>query len=248
MRVNPALLRIASVSLFLGCWQLGSWLWSNSLLPTPLAVLEFARMEMYSGELGHHLGATLRRVAISFTFAMLIGSAIGIFMGRSRTTNQFLDPWLIFFLNIPALVVIILSYVWFGLGEATAIFAIAVNKIPNVVVTLREGARTLDQEYLEMARSFNLNRRKMLLYITLPQLVPYFTVAARSGISLIWKIVLVVELLGRSDGVGFQLHLYFQLFDVTGILAYSFSFIAVMLLIEYGLLQPLERGSNRWRN
>ncbi|MCB1762442.1 MAG: hypothetical protein KDI27_04805 [Gammaproteobacteria bacterium] len=59
--------------------------------------------------------------------------------------------------------------------------------------------------------------------------------------------MLVVELLGRSDGVGFQLHLYFQLSDVTGILAYSLSFISVVLIIEYALLQPLERKTNRWR-
>lgn len=84
--------------------------------------------------------------------------------------------------------------------ETTAIFAIAVNKIPNVIVTLREGARTLDREYMEMAQSFDLNLGKRVWYITLPQLLPFFTVAARSGISLIWKIVLVVELLGRSDG------------------------------------------------
>ncbi|MCG7953467.1 MAG: ABC transporter permease subunit, partial [Candidatus Thiodiazotropha endolucinida] len=114
-------------------------------------------------------------------------------------------------------------------------------------VTMREGARTLDEDYNQMARSFNLSRRKILCYITLPQLLPFFAVAARSGIALIWKIVLVVELLGRSNGVGFQLHLYFQLFDVTGIMAYSFSFILIMLTIEYALLQPLERKINRWR-
>jgi NitT/TauT family transport system permease protein len=202
---------------------------------------------MLSGQLWHHLGATLLRVFISFTVAILIGSIIGIMMGRSRIADQLLDPWLIVFLNIPALVIIILSYVWFGLEELTAIFAIAINKIPNVVVTMREGARTLDEDYQEMAHSFNLSRRKTLFYVTLPQLLPFFAVAARSGIALIWKIVLVVELLGRSNGVGFQLHLYFQLFDVTGILAYSLSFILIMLMIEYSLLQPLERKVNRWR-
>lgn len=217
------------------------------MLPPPNAVVEVIWQEMQSGQLWFHLSATLIRVLISFFIAMLVGSIIGIIMGRSRMTDQFLDPWLIVFLNIPALVIIILAYVWFGLAELTAIFAIAINKIPNVVVTMREGARTLDEDYQEMARSFNLGRRKTLLYITLPQLLPFFAVAARSGIALIWKIVLVVELLGRSDGVGFQLHLYFQLFDVTGILAYSLSFILIMLIIEYGLLQPLERRINRWR-
>jgi NitT/TauT family transport system permease protein len=239
--------RFFSIFLLILTWQITALWWQNSMLPAPASVVSLIWQEMQNGQLWEHLSATLLRVLISFTIAMLIGSTMGIMMGRSRIIDQLLDPWLIVFLNIPALVVIILAYVWFGLAEITAIFAIAINKIPNVVVTMREGARTLDEEYLEMARSFKLDRRKTLLYITLPQLLPFFAVAARSGIALIWKIVLVVELLGRSNGVGFQLHLYFQLFDVSGILAYSLSFILIMLIIEYGVLQPLERKANRWR-
>ena len=70
----------------------------------------------------------------------MIGTAIGIFLGRHREANRFFDGWLIFFLNVPALITIVLSYLWIGLNEAAAITAVALNKIPNVAVTLREGA------------------------------------------------------------------------------------------------------------
>jgi NitT/TauT family transport system permease protein len=66
-------------------------------------------------------------------------------------------------------------------------------------------------------------------------------------VAVIWKIVLVVEFLGRSSGIGFQIHLYFQLFDVAMVLVYALSFIAVMLLVEWILLQPWERRATRWR-
>lgn len=242
----PAL-RLGSALFLLVAWQLAASVLADPLLPSPLEVQALAWRETVQGPLLMHLGATLRRVALAFLIAMLVGSTIGVLMGSSRTADLLLDPWLILFLNIPALVIIVLGYVWFGLLEVTAVLAIAVNKIPNVVVTLREGTRVLDSNFEEMARSFRLGWRKTLILVTLPQLLPYFTVAARNGLSLIWKIVLVVELLGRSDGIGFQLHLYFQLFDVTAILAYSLAFILVMLVIEYSLLQPLERLSNRWR-
>ena len=245
--MTPLLLRLASALCLLLLWQLAAWWWASSLLPTPLSVAEKILQDTLTGGLLHDLGATLRRVGLAFVIAMLVGSVLGILMGRRRTADLLLDPWLMLFLNVPALVVIILAYVWFGLAESTAVLAIALNKIPNVAVTLREGARTLDRDYLEMARSFRIGWRKTLIYITLPQLLPYFAVAARSGLALIWKVVLVVELLGRNDGIGFELHLFFQLFDVTGILAYSLAFILVMLMIEYGLLQPLERAANRWR-
>jgi len=83
--------------------------------------------------------------------------------------------------------------------------------------------------------------------VILPQLAPFFAAASRAGLSLVWKIVLVVELLGRSTGVGHQLHVAFQLFDVPMILAYAVAFIIVVQIIEIGLLQPLEARANRWR-
>jgi NitT/TauT family transport system permease protein len=71
--------------------------------------------------------------------------------------------------------------------------------------------------------------------------------SARNGLAIIWKLVLVVEFLGRSTGVGFQIHLKFQLFDITGVLAYALTFVVVMLAVDYGVLQPLERRAMRWR-
>ncbi|MFD2113896.1 ABC transporter permease [Thiorhodococcus fuscus] len=244
---HPLALSLTSALCLILLWQWGAWQAQSNLLPTPLAVFEFARTAVVDGDLLEHLGATLRRVTLAFVIAMLVGGTLGSLMGRFKTLNAILDPWLILLLNIPALVIIILAFVWFGLNETTAVIAIALNKIPNVMVILREGARTLDPDFREMAQSFRLGWRKTLVYVTLPQLLPYIAVAARSGLALIWKIVLVVELLGRNDGIGFMLHTYFQLFDVTGILAYSLSFILVMLGIEYALLQPLERLANRWR-
>ena len=228
-------------------WTVSAWLAQSRALPNPLQVVSAIGTELRSGELLFHMGATLLRVLAAFIVAMMIGSAVGILLGRNPTLNNLFDPWVILFLNIPALVIIVLSYIWFGLNEAAAIGAVALNKIPNVIVTIREGAKSLEPQYAEMAQVFRFSKWKSLRHIVLPQLQPYFAAATRSGISLIWKIVLVVELLGRSNGVGFQIHLYFQLFDVATILAYTLVFVAVMLAVEYLILQPLENHTRRWR-
>ena len=99
-----------------------------------------------------------------------------------------------------------------------------------------------------MATAFRLSWRRRLFQVYLPQLYPYLLLSARSGLALVWKIVLVVELLGRSNGVGFQLGLYFQFFDITSILAYSFAFIAVVMAIEYLLIAPIDRRLTKWRS
>ena len=75
-------------------------------------------------------------------------------MGRSRAVDRFCDPWLIVLLNLPALVVIVLAYIWVGLNEVAAVGAVALNKLPNTAATVREGARALDRDLDEMAEVF----------------------------------------------------------------------------------------------
>jgi len=228
-------------------WHFTAGALDDRSLPSPYAVWQSFLAEWHSGELVFHLLATLGRVAAAFILAMTIGSCIGMLLGSYKTLNTVFDAWLVLLLNIPALVIIVLSYIWFGLNEVAAISAVALNKIPNVVITMREGARSVDAELNEMASVYQFGRWKKIRHVLIPQLQPFFAAATRSGISLIWKIVLVVELLGRSNGVGFQIQLYFQLFDVATILAYTFAFVFVMLAIEYLVLQPMERMATRWR-
>ncbi len=241
------MIRLASLAALIGLWQLGAWLSDPRRLPGPLLVFETIVEEARSGALFSNLAVTLARVVASFALAMSAGAAIGYLMGRNRLADRLLDPWLVVLLNLPALVVIVLAYVWAGLTEAAAIGAVALNKLPNAIVVIREGARALDPQLEEMAQVFRFSGPARLRHLVLPQLAPYFAAATRSGLSLVWKIVLVVELLGRSNGVGFEINMAFQLFDMKLLLAYALPFVALMLGVETILVQPLERYVARWR-
>jgi NitT/TauT family transport system permease protein len=239
--------RIVSLGLLVIAWTVAARLAGPRMLPDPQAVALALIDEARSGALALNLGATLTRVVAAFVIAMAIGSAIGLLMGRSRLADRLGDPWLVVLLNLPALVIIVLAYVWAGLTETAAIAAVALNKLPIATVTVREGARSLDKGLDDMAHVFRMGTWVRMRHVVLPQLAPYLAAAARSGLSLVWKIVLIVELLGRPNGVGFEIGVAFQLFDVTKILAYALAFVAVMLVIETFLVQPLERHISRWR-
>ncbi len=219
----------------------------SALLPSPESVAHSFWQHCQSGELPHHLGVTLLRLIASFTISMLLGCAIGIALGLNKKLNAFFDNWLVIFLNVPALVTVILCYVWFGLTESAAILAVVLNKVPNVIVTLREGTRALDKNLLNMATCYRFSRTKTLMHVILPQLHPFLMSATRSGLALIWKIILMVELLGRSDGMGYQLHLFFQWFDIASILAYTVAFVSVIQALEFWVLKPLDNLALRWR-
>lgn len=241
------LLPLISALSFLLLWQLVSGWLDTNLLPSPLTVLAVLWQSLLSGELPHHLGVTLARLAVSFSLAMLLGTALGILLGRRPGLDRFFDGWVMLFLNVPALVTIILCYIWFGLDEFAAILAVVINKIPNVVVTVREGTRSLDRNLLEMASLYRFGWVKTLRHVIAPQLYPFLMAASRTGLALIWKIILVVELLGRSDGMGYQLHLFFQLFDVAALLAWSLGFVVVIQGLEWLVLKPLDARARRWQ-
>jgi len=246
-QLSAAWLRVISFALLIIIWQISAMIAQSRVLPDPLQVASVFYDHILYGSLISDLCITLWRVVAAFILAMVTGTAIGIFMGLRKRLDILLDGWLILFLNIPALVTIILCYVWFGLTEVAAIIAVSLNKFPNVIVTLREGTRAVDRDLLQVAEIFRVGRRKTFFKFFLPQLYPYIMVAARSGIALIWKIVLVVELLGRSNGIGFQLSVFFQLFDIASILAYTLAFVIVMITVELALIGPMDKHITRWR-
>lgn len=244
---DGAVLALSLTGLALG-WATLAWvIGDESVLAGPGAVWQVIVEQARSGQLMVHTTATLMRVGAAFFLAMGAGVLAGLVLGLMPCLNRYADPWVIFFLNLPALVVIVLCYLWIGLNETAAIIAVSVNKTAMVIVTIREGVRSMDPKIADMAKVYRMSLWKRLRHVWLPQLAPFFSASVRNGLAVIWKIVLVVEFLGRPDGVGFKIHLYFQLFDIAHVLAYSLTFVAIMLVIEKGLVQPWESHAARWR-
>jgi len=219
----------------------------HRLFPSPIDVAgqiwEFAT----TGRLFQDLGRTLYRAAIAFVVAMLLGTAIGIAFGRVRWVDRLFSGWLLVGLNLPAIVIAIVLYIWLGLTEFALILAVVLNKLPLVVTTIREGVRSFSADYDELGAVLRMPRLRRLRLIFMPQLAPFVFAAARTGLSLIWKIVLVFEVLGSDGGIGYRISVMFQFFNIAGILAYTVSFILVVLAFEYGVLRPLEHRVLRWR-
>lgn len=238
---------ILSLPLLLVLWQLLAMIFPHRLFPSPLAVgLEIGALAG-GGQLLADLGKTLMRAVAGFVAAMALGTALGLLLGRVRWLDRLFSGWLVVGLNLPAIIVAIILYIWLGLTEFALVLAVVLNKTPLVTATIREGVRSFshDLEELALALRFGLGRRIRLVY--LPQLLPFLLAAARTGLSLIWKIVLVFEVLGSDGGVGYRISVFFQFFDITGVLAYTTAFILVVLAFEYLVMRPLEMHLLRWR-
>jgi NitT/TauT family transport system permease protein len=220
---------------------------AHRYFPTPVAVAAELYDLAVDGQLLSDLGMTLARAAAGFAVAMVLGTAIGIAIGRLRILDQLFAGWLVVGLNLPAIVIAIVLYIWLGLTEFALVLAVVINKTPLVITTVREGVRSFSRDYEELARALRMPFLRRLNHIFVPQLMPFILAAARTGLSLVWKIVLVFEVLGSDGGVGYRVGVFFQFFDVTAILAYTAAFIIVVMILEYGAMRPLEHRVLRWR-
>lgn len=246
-RKGKRLFEWISIPLLLLLWQVASVAAQHRLFPTPIVV--FA--ELYDLAIHETLLAdlvkTLSRAATAFVVAMCSGIVIGGTLGRFHSLDRLFGNWILIGLNIPAIVVAITFYIWFGLTEFALILAVVINKTPLVSVAMREGVRDLDHALTELAQVYRVSFWQRLRKFVVPQLMPYVLTAARTGLSLIWKIVLVFEVLGSDGGVGFRIGIFFQHFDMKGILAYTVAFMAVVILFEYGVMRRLEHRVLGWR-
>ena len=236
-----------SIFLFIILWQGFSLVLNSELFPSFIDILKSLYEHCINKDLIFHLLITLKRVFISFVLAMVIGVFFGILMGTFHKNDSLLNIFLIIGLNIPAIVTIMICYIWFGLSDFAAILAVVINKVPIIIVNIKEGVRAIDKKYMDLVKIYKIEKKDVITKIYIPQIYPYIMATTRLTISLVWKIVLVVELLGRSDGIGFKIAIFFQDFDITSIFAYSFAFIFVVILVEKLLLNPLDKKATKWR-
>ena len=240
-------LKIYSLAVLLLAWVALSFVFSPDILPGPIPVFAAIIDNLRSGDGFFHLYKTVSRVVLGLGLAMFLGTGIGLMMGLSRKGELFFESWVMIGLTIPAVVYAIVCLLWFGLNEFAAIIAIGVTAFPAVAINMWQGVKDIDMQLVAMGKAFQLPTHDVVRKIVLPQTVPYILAATRYALGISWKIATTVELIGMSSGVGYMLHYWFGLFSMTQVLAWTLTFIIVLLLIEYVLINPFEKRSTAWR-
>lgn len=246
-RLAPIALPLLLIVIAAGSWEVMAAALHSPLVPR-LAEIGKELVQIFrGGQFFSELGVTLLRVAAGFVLAFVVAVGAAIAMGRRRAVARFLEPAVIVGLTVPGLVWALLCVIWFGIGLTGAALAVALSIAPALVLNLLQGVRSVDADLLEVAAMLRLPLRKRLAVLWLPSLMPALFGGARLGLSLAWKVVVLVELFGLSSGIGYQLNSEFGAQNVAGVIAWTLGFAAVMGLFEYGVLAQLEHHAMRWR-
>jgi len=238
---------LLSVLTLVGIWQVGAWSLPSSVLPAPTTVVQALAANLAKPDIWIDIGITLSRIAAAFLISMCVALVLGFSMALSKTAGVFFHVWIVCGITVPALVTILTLYMIIGLNDTAAVIGAAAPVIPVLAINIREGVKGIDPRLLGMAQAFRAKRRQQFASVMVPQIAPMLLASTRFGIGLIWKMVLFVELLGRGSGVGYRIEFFYQMFNMTEVLAYALSFVFVMLFIEVAILGTIERRIFRWK-
>lgn len=242
-RVVPT---VAAVAAALGIWWPLTFVF-DPFLPTPWRVVTSFVDAFTSGDIYEHIAISLRRVVFAWVVSVILGTAIGIWMGRSRLTEAFLSPWVMVGLALPGPVIILFSVLLIGVDESSRLVALTVAVTPFVVNIVHQGVRAVDPGLEEMAKVYRWSRRQWLRELLFPQIAAAIFAAVRFAFAFSWKIVLIVEALTTSEGVGGQLSFFFKLLRPDKVLAWVFTFTIILTLVDLLVFRRVERRIFAWR-
>lgn len=242
------LVRAGSVVTVLGLWWLLSLFYDPLFLPGPVPVFERVVEIVLYEDFFHHLSLTLFRVVVAFGIALVLAVVVGVVMGLSETGEQFFETFVIVGLTVPAVAVTVIMLMVLGMNDRAAIATIVFIITPLMTENVWEGTKNVDRRLVEMAQVFNPSKRAVLRSVILPQLVPYVLAATRFGLGAAWKIVVIAEFFGLGTGIGSKINEAFELFSLSGVLAWTLSFVVLMTIIEFTLIKGAERRLTRWRD
>jgi NitT/TauT family transport system permease protein len=241
-----ALLAAGWVAMLL-VWDAASLYLPPNVLPTPLEVGEEMWEIVEDGDFFQDFLASVSKTFAGFVVAAAVGAPVGYLMGRYDYWRAFFHDGVTVAGTIPSLVYAVMSLIIFGLSDVGPVLAVALVSAPYIAINVAEGIRGTDQSLVKMSQAFRRSPRQIRREVYVPTIVPFVFAAVRMSFAVAWKVEALTEVFGGSSGVGFQIRSEYQLFSITGVLAWMLLFIAFMLVIERLVLRKLEDRLLRWR-
>jgi sulfonate transport system permease protein len=242
-RLAPWLVPLA----ILAAWELAarSGTLSNRVLPEPLAVVKAAWSLIESGEMLQDVRVSTWRAISGFAIGGSIGLGLGLATGLFKPVETALDSTIQMIRNIPALAMIPLVILWFGIEEEAKVFLVALGVFFPVYVNTFHGIRSVDTNLVEMARSYGLKGFSLYREVILPGALPSILVGVRFALGLMWVTLIVAETISAQSGIGYMTMNAREFLQtdvvVVGILLYA----ALGKLADW-LAKWLERVALRW--
>ena len=228
-------------------WEVASkagWL-SSRVLPEPWSVATAFWTLLASGELLHHVAVSSGRALAGLAIGGGLGLILGLLTGTFRIAETLLDTTFQMVRNIPALALIPLVILWFGIDESAKLFLVAVGVFFPIYLNTFHGIRSVDKGLIEMARSYGLSGWQLYRHVILPGALPSVLVGLRFSLGLMWVLLIVAETISAQAGIGY-LTMNAREFLQTDVVLVGILLYALLGKLADVLAKGLERWWLRW--
>ncbi|MGO2082317.1 ABC transporter permease [Vagococcus sp.] len=235
---------LALLGLLIAWTLLSKWL-NQSMLPSPLLVFKHL-LTLNPTEVFYHLYNSLVRLFWGILLAVVVGTGIGLLMGRSQKWNQWLDPLVYLTYPIPKVALLPIFMLLFGLGDLSKIILIALIVVFQVILSVRDGVKGIPTSYYENYRVLGASGWQIFQKITLPNALSSVLSAIRVALGTAIAILFFTEVYGTQYGLG-----YF-IMDAWGRLDYldMYSGIFILSLVAFLLFWVIDKTEHfllKWR-
>lgn len=249
---KPIVARLLFPTLVIALWIFVDSLEISRVFPAPERVAQFmfdelrleslARTDLYTT-----LGISLARLFAGFAVSMVVGTAIGLGMGLSKSVDAFFHDWVMAVLAMPALVWALFLGLVFGFGHTGPFLATILAGIPFVIINVREGVRNTPRELFDMASAFGVPQNRMTRHLLIPSLMPFMFAAARYGFSVGWKGLVLAEVFASDRGMGWMIKFWYDAHRSFAVVGYAFFFVIFAFFLEKFVFDKIYERTFRWR-
>lgn len=221
---------------------------NRMLFPSLVTVFERLWSLLASGELLDETAATLGRMTLGYSAAVLIGVPLGVSMGRSRLMEDLFSPLINFLLPIPILALVPMFVLWFGLTLHAAVLLIAFASTMPIAVNAWSGSRSIEPQLLRVAQSMNVGGLPLFFKVVLPASLPAILVGLRQGLAMAWRAAIGAEFFAvASSGLGVRMFEAKDYVQMDVILSLLVVIMVVSMIFDKLVFAPLEKRTiRRW--
>lgn len=230
--------------LLLWQWSAGRWV-SSANWPPVTEILHALAAGLRSGELVQIFGSTLWRMGLGFA----IGTSAGVLLGLGMTSwprlNAALRPLVELLRPIPIPAVIPPLILLLGIDHAMKVFVVAFSTFFPVLVNTMGGVRSVDPAAIDVGRTLQVGRLRILLQVVLPTSLPYILAGMRISLALALIVSVVAEMIAGSEGIGYYVMTMQYAMRASDMYAAIFLLAAVGYALNFAMLR-LERRLLHW--
>ena len=250
-RLEPAILGTASIAVLLVLWEVLPRLITMSagtklFFTTPSQIAGTLWRLFATGSIWTPLGVSASGFALGLSLSIVVGLPLGVLIGRSRTLNAMLDPFITAFNATPRLVFLPLLMLWFGLGLEMKVVIVFIGALFPILINTYEGVRNADKTLINVVRSFGASEWDVARLVVVPNAMPYIVAGLRLAIGRAVLGVVVAEFFGSESGLGVMMVQAAGRYQVDVVFSGLIVF-AVLSLAMTAMVQVLESRLTRWR-